>query len=812
MFKQCEVPLSKLKKQIDISKFSFQSTKDIEPLKTVIGQKRAVSAISFALEMNESGYNIFVTGSYGTGRTTIVTDLLQKRAKNRPTPSDWAFVYNFNNPDEPLALELAAGKACAFRSEMQRLIQSLKVGLKKAFESKSYTGRKTEIIEAAQQTKHDLYSQLEKDALEMNIQIKSSSMGFVTIPLKEGKAIESEDFEKMSVEERETIERHINEVQRRIQELVRKINRIERTLQDEIDQLNEDVARFVVDNYFAHALEEYEQWPEVVKYLRQAADDIVANVEEFIDGEGDKDRAGRGNSPYKVDKYKVNVVIDNSDQKGAPVIYETNPTYNNLFGRIDKKTFQGYVYTDYTMIKAGSILAANGGYLLLDADQLLKQPFAYEALKRALRSGKLRIEDVFELYGYSTSTALRPSSVPLNLKVVLIGQSRIYHLLHNYDEEFRKIFKVRADFDYEVEESPKTIRQYMQFISRVVHEENLRHFSREAVAAVIEYGFRTADHQRRLSIRFGDIVKIIRESSFWAGKRRHRLVKRDDVEKAIEEHIYRHDLVEEKVHTSITEKTIKVDVDGEKVGQINGLAVYNLGDYSFGRPTRITVNTYIGSRGIINIEREAKMSGRIHDKGVLVLNGYFSQKFGADMPLSFAASITFEQNYGTIDGDSASCAELYCLLSSLSGIPLAQGIAVTGSVNQKGEVQAIGGVNEKIEGFFKVCKARKLTGKQGVIIPTANVKNLLLSDEVVEAVKAGKFTIWAVDKIEDGMRILTGRSCGRRHKDGCYTADSIFEQVRLRLVEFARRAQEFRKNLSAEPAKEKENDEAANNE
>ena len=803
MYKQCEIPPSKLKKQVNLAKFSFQSTKDIEPLKTVIGQKRAVSAITFALEMKDSGYNIFVTGSYGTGRTTIVTDLLNKSAKNRPTPSDWIFVHNFSNPDEPLALELAPGKACSFRTEMQRLIHSLKGGLKKAFESKSYTGRKTEIIEAAQKSKHDIYAQLEKEALAMNIRIKSSSMGFVTIPLKNGKALESQDYEALPAAEKEVIENNLNEVQRRIQEVVRKINQIDRSLQDEIDQLNEDVARFVVENYFAHLIELYTLWPAVIDYLRDAAEDIVANVEDFIGGESDREMHIQGSLPHKLDKYQVNVVIDNSKQKGAPVIYETNPSYNNLFGRIDKKTFQGYVYTDYTMIKAGSILAANGGYLLLDAEQLLKQPFSYEALKRALRSGKLRIEDVFELYGYSTSTALRPSSVPLNLKVVLIGQSHIYHLLHNYDEEFRKIFKVRADFDYEVEESSRTIKQYIQFISRVVREEELKDFNRDAIGAVIEYGFRTADHQHRLSIRFGDIVKIIRESSFWANKRRHKLVQRDDVEKAIEERIYRHDLVEEKVHTAITEKTIKVDVDGEKAGQINGLAVYNLGDYSFGRPTRITVNTYIGSRGIINIEREAKMSGRIHNKGVLVLSGYFSQKFGADMPLSFSASITFEQSYGTIDGDSASCAELYCLLSSLSGIPLAQGIAVTGSVNQKGEVQAIGGVNEKIEGFFKVCKARKLTGKQGVIIPTANVKNLLLSDEVVEAVKAGQFTIWAVNRIEDGMRILTGKNCGRRHKDGCYTKDSVFEKVRERLVEFARRSQEFRKSLSTEPAKEK---------
>jgi len=795
MYKKCQVPVSQLTKSLNLDRYKFQTTKEIKPLSTVIGQQRAVSSINFALEIDDSGYNTFVTGSYGTGRTTIVSDILKNAANKRSTPSDWVFVYNFTNPDEPKSLQMKAGDACRFRDQMQRIISTIKKDLKKAFESKSYTGRKSEIIESAQNTKQEAYSNLEKDALALNIQIKSSTMGFVTIPLKDGKAIENKDFENLSKKERQKIEENINLVQKRIQDVVRRINQAERLLQDEIQALNEDVARYVVENHFIILNEAYREWLEITDYLSKTADDIIKNVGGFIGSKEEENNDADNLLPYHLDKYQVNVIIDNSRQTGAPVIHETNPTYNNLFGRIEKRSFQGYVYTDYTMIKGGSLLAANGGYLVIDADQLLKQSFTYEALKRALRSGKLRIEDTTELHGFSSTISLKPSSIPLNLKVILIGKPYIYRILHNHDEEFRKIFKVRADFDVEVKVSPGTIRQYIEFISRVVHEENLLHFNREGVTAVIEYGFRISGHHKKMSIRFGEIVKIIRESSFWAKKRRRKIVSLKDVEHTIEARIHRHDLVEEKVHNSIIENTINVDVHGFKTGQINGLAVYNLGDYSFGRPSRLTVNTYIGSKGIINIEREAKLSGRLHDKGVLILSGYFSQKFATRMPLSFSASITFEQNYGTIDGDSASSAELYGLLSSLSGIPIDQGIAVTGSVNQKGEVQAIGGVNEKIEGFFRVCKARKLTGNQGVIIPRANLKNLLLKNEIVEAVEQNKFNIWAVDKINDGIRILTGQTCGLAHKDGSYTKDSIYEKIRLRLVEFARISHDFRKNL-----------------
>ena len=807
MYKNCMLKTDQLRKTVDLKKFKFESTKDIEPLTTVIGQERAVSALSFALEIHDSGYNIFVTGSYGTGRTTIVTDLLHATAKEQVVPHDLAFVYNFQNPDEPICLKIPSGKAHVLKKDMQRLISNVMSDIQKTFESKTYLIRRNELTESYDVKKQDLYNHLDEEARKLNIQIQNSNMGYVTIPLIEGKAMESDEFQKLSNDEQNEITKNVNHVQKKIQEVAREVAQINRTLQDKVEKLNEETARFIVDNHFATLIDKYEKNKDIIKYLNSAAEDIILNINENIVSEESNIKDQQPDAlPYKLNKYQINVLIDNDLQKGAPVIYESNPNYRNLFGQIEKKAYQGFSYTDYTMIKAGSILKANGGYLMLDAEQLLKHPFAYEALKRTLRSKTLRIEDYSEMLGYTGITSLKPEPIPLSIKVVLIVQPYHYRYLNNNDEEFRKIFKVRADFDTEVKEDSSSIKKYCQFISRVVYEEKLLHLDQSAIAAVIEYGSRIADHQNRLSIQFGEIVKIIRESSFWAKKRNKRLVSAKDVTYAIEKHIARHDLVEEKIQDSILENTLNVDVKGLKVGQVNGLAVYDLGDYSFGKPSRITVNTFIGSKGIINIEREAKLSGRIHDKGMLVLSGYFSQKFGADMPLSFAASITFEQSYGTIDGDSASSTELYGLLSSLSEVPINQGIAVTGSVNQKGEVQAIGGVNEKIEGFFRICKARKLTGDQGVIIPISNIKNLMLNDEVIQAVKSNKFTIWAVDHIEDGIRILTGVGCGQRHKDGSYTADSIFEKVRLRLVEFARLSKTFNKNLLNDKKADDKND------
>jgi lon-related putative ATP-dependent protease len=789
------IPVNKLKKSFNLSKFDFTTTKEITPLKTIIGQKRAVEAIEFALEMGHNGYNVFITGSHGSGRTTIVTDLIKTKAKNMDVPPDRVFVYNFSNPDEPTSLELPAGSAKQFKHNMQKLIASLKNELQKTFETKEYLDKRTEIINIFQDEKQTMYRNLEEEAYKKGIKIESNNTGFVTIPIKDDKPIDLTKLNNLQKKERELIDKNTTEIQNKLQDVFRKITLIDRSLEEELDSLKENIATFIINNQFEHILKQCKHVLDIIEYLNDVAINIAVSVDEFL-GITDDGEIPPESGTELLDKYRINILIDNSNKTGAPIIYEPNPTYSNLFGSIEKKIYQGYVYSDYTMIKAGTLLQANGGFLIIDAQQLLKNPLAYESLKRALRSQQLKIEDINELAGFQTTVSLKPSSISIDLKIILIGHVSHYRLLYEHDEEFRKIFKVRADFDYEVKESPKTIHQYIQFIARVVNEENLLPYTKDGVNAILEYSMRRTENQGKISIQFGEIVRIIREASFWAKKKRHKTVQKIDVANAIDAKIYRHNLVEDKIHESYIENSILIDLQGEKIGQINGLAVYSVGDYSFGRPSRITVNTYIGGKGIVNIEREAKLSGKIHDKGMLVLSGYFSQKFGRIMPLSFSATITFEQSYGIIDGDSASSTELYALMSSLADIPINQGIAVTGSVNQKGEIQAIGGVNEKIEGFYKVCKSKGISGKQGVIIPKSNIKNLMLNDDVIQAVEKGKFHIWGISKIEEGMEILTNRKCGRLHMDGSFTKNSIFDLVQKELHEFSVNTHEYHKGIN----------------
>jgi lon-related putative ATP-dependent protease len=798
MYKQCEVKLSKLRKEVDPTEFKFKTTEDIKPLESVIGQDRAVRAINFGLAMENYSYNIFVTGMRGTGRTTIVKDLLHKNAAKKHKPHDWLYVYNFKSPDQPTALHLPSSQAKHLIAKYHRLITNLKNALTTAFESENYIKRKTHILEESQKKKRDMFVALDEEASKLNIKIQSAPTGFQTIPMINEKPLDETRFQQLSSQERTTIEKNLLHVQKRLQNMIREATRIDRMSEEELEKLNEDTARFIVEANLADLREEYKEKKAVVTYLHDVIEDIVKNVPAFLNiSQTPKEQMilSEQVEARRIDKYKINRVVDNTNSAGAPVIYEMNPTYNNLFGRIEKKSFMGYLYTDYTMIKAGSLLKANGGYLILDIEQLMRNPFVYDALKRALRNRCLVIEDVSELYGFMTSTALRPTPIPLNIKVIIIGQASAYHLLHRYDEDFRKIFKIRADFDYEVKANKRNLQRYVQFIARVVKEENLLPFDQSGVAEVVTRAYRLVDHQEKLSIRFAEIVRILRESSYLAAERKSKLVQAKDVLQALDEEKYRRNLSEEKIQDSIEEKTLQVDMRSWQIGQINGLAVYNLGDYFFGKPNKITATTYIGTKGIINIEREAKLSGKLHDKGILILSGYFAARFGDRIPLAFSASLTFEQSYGFIDGDSASCAELYALLSSLSQTPIYQGIAVTGSVNQKGEVQAIGGVNEKIEGFFHVCKKQRLTGKQGVIIPCANVKHLMLRSDVIEAIAKKRFQIWAVSHIEDGIRILTGIPAGQQHKDGSFTKGSIFARVQERITEFAKHTRTFRRQF-----------------
>jgi lon-related putative ATP-dependent protease len=792
-----ELKTTQLCKKINLNRFPFKTTNEVDPLAAIIGQERAVRAIELALQMDHSGYNVFVTGMSGTGRTTIVSNILKDLAKEKAVPDDWIYVYNFVNRDEPQAIRLPSGRAREFQCDMEDLVTTLKKEIPATFDSEEYENQNNAIVKSFNEKKREIMNNLDAEAKEMGIQIQSTPAGFQTVILKDNQPMTSEQLETLSQEEKQQIEEKLTVVQNRINTVVREIVRLDREAQQEIRSLNENVASFIVTRYINELKSQYKGIPEILEYLDRVSEDIITNINEFLtqtrkETEKESDSAARRDL-FK--RYEVNAFVENKQAGGAPVIYESNPTYNNLFGRIDKQIIMGGQVTDFTMYKPGSLHRANGGYLITEAFHVLNNPYVYDSLKRVIKTREIRTEDVSELYGFVSSAGIRPQPIPLNLKVILIGWNEIYYILQAYDKDFGKIFKIRADFDYETDSTKDNILKYAQFISKVSVEENLLSFHRNAVREIIYYGNRLVDDQKKISLRFGSLVGIIREANYYAVKRNRKYVHADDVKKAIAESEYRHSMIQEKVHEVFKRDIYQIDVEGKKVGEINGLSVSSTGDFNFGRPTKISAKTYIGSESIINIERKARLSGKFHDKGMLILTGFFNSKFGQYIPLAFSGSLTFEQSYSMIDGDSASSTELYALISSLAEVPIKQGVAVTGSVNQHGEVQAIGGVNEKIEGFFRICKEKGLTREQGVIIPKSNIDNLMLKEGVIKAVRAGKFKIWAVDNIEDGLKILTGMDAGQRKSNQKFSKNTIFHKVEEKLRTYARRSSEFKKSI-----------------
>ncbi len=799
-----ELQPQQLRKVINLKSFPFETTDSINPLDSVIGQERAIRAIKLALEMEHSGYNVFVTGMSGTGRTTIVGDILKNLAKKKPVPDDWVYVYNFQERDLPRALRLPAGKGKVFKAEMQELIETLKKAIPATFDSPEYEKQNSAIMAKNTEKKRELMNQLETEAKALEIQIQSTPAGFQTIVLKNNKPMSAEEYEQLNEKEKEEINNRIALIQEKINAAVREVVRLDREAQQAIRRLNEKIAAYIVNRYISEIKSDFKKVDEVVKYLDEVGRDIITNINDFL-AQTRKETEQEGEAVSSVDhfkRYQVNVLIDNSLTKGAPVIYEPNPTYNNLFGRIDKQIIMGAQMTDHTMIKPGSLHRANGGYLMTEAFHVLTNPYVYDSLKRVIKTKEIRIEDVSELYGFISSAGIRPQPIPANLKLILIGWNEVYYLLQAYDQDFGKIFKIRADFDYEIDSTQDSIYKYSQFISKVCKEEKLLPFHRKAVREVIYFGNRLVEDQKKISLRFGSLVGIIREAEHYARKEKEKVVTDRHVKKAVAEAEFRQSMIQEKVLEIYKRNIYKIDVTGEKVGEINGLSVSEIGEFSFGRPNKITAKTYIGNENVVNIDRKARLSGKFHDKGLLILTGFFNFKFGQYIPPAFSASLTFEQSYSMIDGDSASSTELYALISSLSGVPIKQGIAVTGSVNQNGEIQAIGGVNEKIEGYYHVCKNKGLTGKQGVIIPRSNIDNLMLKDEVVNAIQAGKFKIWAVDTVEDGLKILTGKEAGERQKNGKFPPNTIYYLVENQLKTYAKRASEFRKAIGGKKKSE----------
>ncbi|HYE83288.1 MAG TPA: ATP-binding protein [Clostridia bacterium] len=789
-----ELAPEELSNRIDYTEFEFETTADLNPLDGIIGQGRAAAAMEFGLTIKRAGYNIYVSGITGTGRSSYTKSIISRIAANEKIPDDWCYVYNFKNPDKPMCINLPVGMGYRLQKDMKRLLKDLKVKIPKAFEGEEYEKQKSQIVQEYQEKSSEHMETFNLFAKDQGFMIKKSEQGLMTIPLHEGKPIEDKDYMEMSPEDRKRIEDNSFIVQGKLLETMKRIKDIEKTTRDKIDQLETKIALLAVEQPISELKEKFGQFRNVLEYLQAVQRDVIHNIEDFRNLE--TSHADQLNLVERIRekdftvKYQVNLVVDNRELKGAPVILESNPKYYNLLGKIEYESNMGVVTTDFTKIKAGSLHQANGGYIIINMSDLIRNPESWEGIKRALKTGNITIENIFSMTGI-VSGGIKPEPIPLNVKVILIGSSYVYQTLYTYDEDFRKLFKIKADFDIDMSSSKENCMKYARFISSHCENKGLMHFDKSAVAAVIEHSRRLAEHKDKLSTRFNDIVEILYEADAWARMEGSHVASGSHVKKAIGQKEYRSNRIEEKLQELIDTGVVLISTEEEVIGQVNGLSVMDFGDYTFGKPSRITVVTYAGEKGIVNIEREVEMSGSIHDKGVLILTGYLGDKFAQDFPLTISASICFEQLYDGIEGDSASSTELYALLSSLAELPLKQYIAVTGSVNQKGEIQPIGGVNEKIEGFFQTCKTRGLKGNEGVMIPWQNVVNLMLKDEVIEAVREGKFHIYPVKSIDEGIELLTGMAAGIRAQDGSYPEDTIYYRVQKKIEKFARIAEEF---------------------
>ena len=793
-----KVPLSRLRCVCDPKVFGCMNSRDAKPLQSILGQVRALKALEFGLNIRNKGFNIYVSGYAGSGRKTALRHYLKELAKDQPTPPDWCYVNNFKDAYRPNAISMPAGMAREFARDVDEFVKAARKEIVKAFESEEYAVRRNNTVKKFQEQREEAYNKINEDAHKKGLLIQPTPMGLIAIPIIDNKPITEEEFRQLDKKTRDAITRKQARLQEQLKKSGRQMSALEKKTNDMIVKLDRDVASYTLSILLEDIEEKYKDIPEIRTFLGKMKDDMLENLSLFRGD--DQKRQDRPEFPFaandelKFRKYKVNVFVDNSKLKGAPIVMELNPNYNNLFGRIEKEALFGALLTDFTMIRAGSVHQASGGYLILPVEDVLINAFSWESLKRAIRNREIRIEDAGDRLGFMTTRSIMPEPIPWDIKVILIGTPYLYYRLYELDEDFQDLFKVKADFDTVMERSDENMRGYVSFLCNLCEEENLLHFDKNAIAKVVEHSCRLASDQEKLSTRFGELANVIREASFYASKENATFVQERHVKQAIEERFLRSNLLMEKAKEMIGQGAIKIDVDGGKVGQVNGLSVIDLGDIMFGRPSRITASTEPGRDGLIDIEREAKLGGPIHTKGVMILSGYLAHTYAQDKPISLSARLVFEQSYSGVEGDSASSTELYALLSALSGKPIKQGIAVTGSVNQKGEVQAIGGVNEKIEGFFEVCKVKGITGSQGVIIPESNVRNLMLKDEVIKAIKSGKFTIWGVENIDDGIEILTGVKAGKRLKNDSFERGTIHDLVDKELRKLSETWMSFAEN------------------
>ncbi len=787
--KNNKVRPEQLKGVCEPENFDFETTADIEPFSDgIIGQNRAVKAIDLGLKVNQQGYNIYMSGDTGTGKSTYAKSVAREKAAELEIPEDICYVYNFKDSERPKSLIISPGDGSKLNQRMKEIIQELRNEIPQAFAGEEYEEKKREIMNEYQQESNEMMEEFEKDIRDRGFILQNTPQGPQPVPVdKTGDTIDQDRFQQMDDDNRKELREKSQKIQSEMQNVMRKIRQIKEEAQEELKNEEKKIALSVIQPIFDNLKREFADSDQIKEYLEQVQEDIIENVDQFKQKNEKKQSIPipvmqRDNEDF-FKRYQINLLVDNGENDNAPVVYESNPSYYNLFGKIEGEGKLGTVTTDFTMIKEGAVHRANGGYLILKVKDVLSNPFSWETLKRTLLNQEVIIENIGEQYRAMPIRSLKPEEIPIDLKVILIGNPLIYQLLCNYDEEFEKLFKIKAEFDVEMKKDQKHIREFASFISLISKKEDIRDFHVEAVCEVIEFSSRLTGDKEKMTTRFNEILELLYEADIWAEENDRDIVQKGDVLKAVTEKEKRANLAEEKIQEMIARDHILVDVKAEEIGQINGLAVYQTGQYTFGKPSRITARTYLGQEGVINIEREVDMSGKIHNKGVMILSGYLGGKYAQERPLSLSASLAFEQSYGEVDGDSASCAELIALLSAIGEIPVKQSLALTGSLNQKGKVQPIGGVNEKIEGYYKTCKEKGLTGKQGVIIPEQNKDNLMLKEEIIEAVDKGKFNIYAVENIDEIIELMMDKPAAEIHK-----------KIKKSLEEFAKKAEEYKES------------------
>ena len=789
MKKENELNYKSLKKVCDPNKLPFETTEELEGISTGIGQDRGIKALEFGLNVDVKGYNLYLEGPSGVGKTMYTKKYLDTISKKKKVPSDWCYVYNFENPNEPIAISLQPGQGKLFKELMDQFIKDIKNDINNTFSNEDFEKEKNLIKQEFEQKRSNLLEKLNKESAKYGFEVKTAQNGIYMMPVVDGKTLQEEEFEQLDEEIKKEYEDKSNIVQEQIISAISQIKTIEKESDKRIEEWQSNIALMTVNARINIVKSNFKRNKKISKFLDDIKKDILKNVPAFMEQKQAVNQPGTPMQAMQQPKpwlnYRVNLFIDNSNLEGAPVIMDSNYSYHNIFGKLEYENYYGSLKTDHTMLKAGLLQKANGGYIIFQAKDLLANQLCYEALKKALRIKETSIENTADQRSSMVMVSLKPEPIPLDIKVILIGNANIYHSLLAMDSDFRKLFKAKVEFEDDAPRTEENVIKLARFIHGFCEQEGLAHLDKYAVAKIIEYASRLADNQNKLSTRFNDLSQIIGEACTWAKMSKSKVVKEEHVVKALEERIERIKKYDAKYTEMIKENTLLISTNGAKVGQINGLTVMTIGDYTFGKPAKITVNTYVGKRGIVDIEREVELSGSSHSKGVLILNGYIGELFAQDIPLSLTASICFEQLYNGVDGDSASSTELYALLSSLSDLPINQSIAVTGSVNQKGEIQPIGGVNAKIEGFYHICKMRGLDGSHGVMIPVQNVMNLNLSDEVVEAVKNKKFHIYTVSTIEEGIEILTGVPAGKKDKNGNFPAGTVNYLVYEKLKKYA---------------------------